>query len=55
MEIGFTHREETPLQHATGVPVANVKISLFMISTSLACLLGILTVMTSGASDPKSW
>ena len=39
---------------ATGVPVANVKISLFMISTSLACLLGILTVMTSGASDPKA-
>ncbi len=25
-----------------------------MISTSLACLLGILTVMTSGASDPKA-
>ena len=39
---------------AVGVPVARVKISLFMISTSLACLLGILTVMTSGASDPKA-
>jgi simple sugar transport system permease protein len=39
---------------AVGVPVNRVKISLFMISTCLACLLGILTVMTSGASDPKA-
>ena len=39
---------------AVGVPVARVKISLFMISACLACLLGVLTVMTSGASDPKA-
>ena len=39
---------------AVGVPVNRVKISLFMISTCLACLLGVLTVMTSGASDPKA-
>ena len=39
---------------AVGVPVNRVKISLFMVSTCLACLLGILTVMTSGASDPKA-
>lgn len=37
---------------AVGVPVNTVKISLFMLSASLACLLGVLTVMTSGASDP---
>ncbi|MCY4034791.1 MAG: ABC transporter permease [Hyphomicrobiales bacterium] len=39
---------------AVGVPVNRVKISLFMLSACLACLLGILTVMTSGASDPKA-
>ena len=39
---------------AVGVPVARVKISLFMISACLACLLGVLTVMTSGASDPNA-
>ncbi len=39
---------------AVGVPVRRVKISLFMISACLACLLGVLTVMTSGASDPKA-
>ena len=39
---------------AVGVPVNRVKISLFMLSACLACLLGVLTVMTSGASDPKA-
>ncbi|MEM0978537.1 MAG: ABC transporter permease [Pseudomonadota bacterium] len=39
---------------AVGVPVAQVKIGLFMFSASMACLLGILTVMTSGASDPQA-
>lgn len=39
---------------AVGVPVSQVKISLFMVSACLACLLGVLTVMTSGASDPKA-
>lgn len=39
---------------AVGVPVARVKVSLFVLSTCLACLLGVLTVMTSGASDPKA-
>ena len=39
---------------AVGVPVNRVKISLFMVSACLACLLGVLTVMTSGASDPKA-
>lgn len=39
---------------AVGVPVNRVKISLFVISACLACLLGVLTVMTSGASDPKA-
>ena len=39
---------------AVGVPVNRVKISLFMLSACLACLLGILTVMTSGASDPQA-
>ncbi|MEM9523468.1 MAG: ABC transporter permease [Pseudomonadota bacterium] len=39
---------------AVGVPVARVKISLFMFSASMACLLGIITVLTSGASDPQA-
>ena len=39
---------------AVGVPVNRVKISLFMVSACLACLLGILTVLTTGASDPKA-
>ena len=39
---------------AVGVPVNKVKISLFMFSASMACLLGVLTVMTSAASDPKA-
>jgi len=39
---------------AVGVPVARVKIMLFVFSASMACLLGVLTVMTSGASDPKA-
>ena len=39
---------------AVGVPVAQVKIALFVFSTAMACLLGVVTVMTSGASDPKA-
>ena len=39
---------------AVGVPVAQVKISLFMFSAAMACLLGVLTVMTTGASDPQA-
>ena len=39
---------------AVGVPVARVKVNLFILSALLACLLGVLTVMTSGASDPKA-
>ena len=39
---------------AVGVPVARVKISLFIFSTCMAGLLGIVTVLSSGASDPKA-
>ncbi len=36
---------------AVGVPVNRVKISLFVISACLACLLGVLTVVASEQSD----
>ena len=39
---------------AVGVPVSQVKISLFMLSACFACLLGVLAVMTSGSSDPQA-
>ncbi|MEM1274171.1 MAG: ABC transporter permease [Pseudomonadota bacterium] len=39
---------------AVGVPVARVKISLFMFSASMACLLGVVTVMSSGSADPQA-
>lgn len=39
---------------AVGVPVARVKISLFMFSASMACLLGVVTVLASGSADPKA-
>ena len=39
---------------AAGVPVRKVKISLFIFSACLACLLGVVTVLSSGSSDPKA-
>lgn len=50
----FSSGGDPEAARAVGVPVARVKITLFMFSACMACLLGIVTVLGSGASDPQA-